>query len=119
MIVSSMSDTIPSLVSGEMTKIFAVAGSVPSARSTAVCQPGVSSTWTTVSTSPPRSACTRAVTPPISISTSEYWTGTDVNARQPRMFWLPFCAAVSARLPGFGLLVSTTRPRTRTQVVDP
>ena len=103
MMVSSMSETIPSRVSGEMTKILALTGSVPSARSTAVCQPGARDTFTTVSTRPPRSACTRAVTPPISISTSVNWIGTLVNARQPRTFWLPFLAALFRRAAGLRL----------------
>ena len=38
--VSSMSETMPSFVSGGDHRISASAGSVPSARSTAVCQPG-------------------------------------------------------------------------------
>jgi hypothetical protein len=45
--------------------------------------------------------------------------GTLVNARQPRTFSLPFLAACSARLPGTGLLASTTLPRTRTHPVEP
>ena len=117
--VSSMSDTIPNLVSGPMTRMLAFTASVPSARSVAVCQPGDSSTFTTVSTSPPRSALTRVVTPSISMSTFVNCRGTLVNALQPRTFWLPFFAACSARLPGFGLLVRTTRPRTRTHDVEP
>ena len=72
-----------------------------------------------MSTIPPRSAWTLVVTPPISISTSTNWIGTDVNARQPRTFWFPLSATCSARLPGVGLLVSRTRASTRTHSVEP
>ena len=45
--------------------------------------------------------------------------GTLVKARQPRTFCVPFLAAWSARLPGTGLLASTTLPSTRTHSVEP
>ena len=93
MTVSSMSETMPNFAVASITWINVSTGSVPSARRTAVCQPGESLTSTTVSISPPRSALTCAVTSPMVISTPVYCMGTLVKARQPRTFWVPLRAA--------------------------
>lgn len=84
MIVSSTSETTPKRVDGSTTNTGAWTGREPPAASVTVCQPGSRSSGTRVSTTPPRSACTRCVAPPAVTVTSTSSTATLVKLRQPR-----------------------------------
>ena len=113
MTVSSTSETTPKRTSGPTTKTRVSTGSPPSTDIMKVCHPGARDAGSTVSITPPRSATTSCVTPPMSTLTWAKPTGTATKLRQPRT------PPYSPSLGGVRGGTMSTRPSTRTQSVPP
>ena len=111
--VSSTSETTPKRTSDPTMNTRVSTGSLPSTDIDSVCHPAGSRAGMSVSITPPRSATTSWVTPPIVIRTCAKPTGTEAKLRQPRTR-----SYSPEPVEGTGGTMRT-RPRTRTHSGPP